>query len=97
MKAAAFELVRPATVEEAVAALARGGRVLAGGQSLVPLLAARSIEAAVLVDISGIAALHEITVTPGHVALGAMVTQRRTEGVETVHELARNRKRKANA
>ena len=46
MKAAPFTLRRPGTVAEAVAALAEGGTVLAGGQSLMPLLAMRTIEAA---------------------------------------------------
>ena len=44
MKAAPFAYARPATVEEAVAELAGSddeGKVLAGGQSLVPMLAMR--------------------------------------------------------
>ena len=55
MKPAAFEYVRPASVDEAVTALdAHGGmaRVLAGGQSLVPMLGMRLMRPAALVDIT---------------------------------------------
>ena len=58
MKAAPFDYVRPATVDDAVAALAGAdeeGKVLAGGQSLVPVLAMRLGRPAVLVDINAVA------------------------------------------
>ena len=57
MKAAPFNYVRPATVTEAVAALAEAAddaKVLAGGQSLVPVLAMRLGRPAVLVDINAV-------------------------------------------
>jgi 2-furoyl-CoA dehydrogenase FAD binding subunit len=63
MKPRPFDYVRPDTVEEAVALLAEYGddaRILAGGQSLVPMLNLRLIDASVLIDISRIAELDEI-------------------------------------
>ncbi|MEU4805462.1 FAD binding domain-containing protein [Actinosynnema sp. NPDC023587] len=52
MKAAPFEYVRPPTVDGAVAALRPGAAVLAGGQSLVPLLNTRARRPEVVVDVS---------------------------------------------
>ncbi|PSL55835.1 carbon-monoxide dehydrogenase medium subunit [Saccharothrix carnea] len=52
MKAARFDYVRATTVDVAVDALARGAVALAGGQSLVPLLNARSRRPEVVVDVS---------------------------------------------
>ena len=63
MKPRPFDYIRPDTVEEALALLAEYGddaRVLAGGQSLVPMLNLRIVEAAALIDISRIAALDAI-------------------------------------
>lgn len=54
MKPAAFDYVRVASWDEARAALGAGALVLAGGQSLVPLLNARAVRPARLVDINGI-------------------------------------------
>jgi CO/xanthine dehydrogenase FAD-binding subunit len=54
MKAAPFAYHRPDTVDEAVDALAGGdAKVLAGGQSLVPVLAMRLGRPGTLVDITG--------------------------------------------
>src|SRR6266576_6842600 len=64
MKPRPFDYIRPDTVEEAIALLAEYGeaaRVLAGGQSLVPMLNLRLIEADALIDISQIAALDVIS------------------------------------
>ena len=61
MKPAAFRYHAPKTIEEAVAMLAQyapdDGRVLAGGQSLVPTMAFRLARPHHLVDINGIADL----------------------------------------
>jgi carbon-monoxide dehydrogenase medium subunit len=57
MKAAPFDYVRPTTVEAAVGALAEHGgmaRVLAGGQSLVPMLHMRLMRPSAVVDINGL-------------------------------------------
>jgi carbon-monoxide dehydrogenase medium subunit len=77
MKPAPFRHYAPTTVEEAVALLARlapqDGRVLAGGQSLVPTMAFRLARPAHLVDINGIAALGRLSVEDGRLVIGACV------------------------
>jgi 2-furoyl-CoA dehydrogenase FAD binding subunit len=73
-----FDYLRPDTVEEAVALLAEYGedaRVLAGGQSLLPMLNLRLIEADALIDISQIAALDVIRDRGDKIEIGAAVTQ----------------------
>src|SRR5580700_5393188 len=77
MKPAAFRYHAPKTIDEAVALLAEvapeDGRVLAGGQSLVPTMAFRLAKPAHLVDINGVAALNRIAVADGKLAIGACV------------------------
>ncbi len=77
MKPAAFQYHAPKTVAEAVAVLAQvapaDGRVLAGGQSLVPTMAFRLARPAHLVDINGIAELDRIGAQDGKLAIGACV------------------------
>ena len=77
MKPAQFEYHAPGTVEEAVALLAqvapRGGRVLAGGQSLVPAMALRLALPAHLVDINGVKELERLAVEAGELSIGACV------------------------
>ena len=69
MKPAGFRYHAPKTIDEAVALLAEfaadDGRVLAGGQSLVPTMAFRLAKPAHLVDINGVAALNRIAVEGG--------------------------------
>ena len=64
MKPAPFAFVRPRTLEEALAALAGepGAKVLAGGQSLVPLLSMRLAAPSMLVDINALPDLGHVTV-----------------------------------
>lgn len=73
MKPASFEYHAPRTVEEAVAALAAvaplDGRVLAGGQTLVPAMAMRLARPAHLVDINGVAGFDRLE----HVADGLRI------------------------
>jgi len=77
MKPATFRYHAPKTVDEAVAALAefgpQDGRVLAGGQSLVPTMAFRLARPAHLVDINGVEALNRLAVDGGKLAIGACV------------------------
>jgi aerobic carbon-monoxide dehydrogenase medium subunit len=77
MKPAAFRYHAPKTVDEAVALLAEvaaeDGRVLAGGQSLVPTMAFRLARPGHLVDINGVAALNRIGVANGKLIIGACV------------------------
>src|SRR6202158_6457978 len=77
MKPAPFQYHAPKTVDEAVAVLAEvagaDGRVLAGGQSLVPTMAFRLARPAHLVDINGVEALNRIAVADGKLIIGACV------------------------
>lgn len=79
MKPAPFVWYSPRTVAEAVATLATadntesGVKVLAGGQSLVPVLAMRLAEPGHLVDINMISGLDQIEVTADGVRIGALV------------------------
>lgn len=77
MKPATFRYHAPKTIDEAVAALAefgpQDGRVLAGGQSLVPTMAFRLARPAHLVDINGVEALNRLAVDGGKLAIGACV------------------------
>ncbi|MSQ18044.1 MAG: xanthine dehydrogenase family protein subunit M [Betaproteobacteria bacterium] len=78
MKAAAFDYSRAASVEEACALLARHGpdaRLIAGGQSLVPMMAMRLVRPAVLVDIQRIASLNEWRVEKDFLCISACVRQ----------------------
>jgi len=80
MKPRPFDYVRPDTVEETLALLSQYGedaRILAGGQSLIPMLNLRLIDPAVLIDISRIAELDAITDRGAAVEIGAAVTQNR--------------------
>ena len=77
MKAPPFEWHRPASVSQAVAILAevapQDGRVLAGGQSLLPAMALRVARPPHLVDINGIATLSTLGVEAGSLRIGATV------------------------
>ncbi len=86
MKASAFEYVRVSSVDEAVAQLAELGdeaKVLAGGQSLVPLLNLRLANPAYLVDINRVGELNFITNGSG-VRVGALARHRDVERSELV-------------
>jgi carbon-monoxide dehydrogenase medium subunit len=75
MKAPRFAYARPASIAEALALLAEHkdeARVLAGGQSLVPMLNFRLAAPKVLVDVNRIAALSGIKVARNHVRIGAL-------------------------
>ena len=73
MKPPAFEYVAPATLDEAVVALADDdAMILAGGQSLVPMLNFRLLAPTRLVDITGIADLDYIKDWNGGLRIGAL-------------------------
>lgn len=78
MKPPAFDFLRPDSPEEALEALHRFGadaRVIAGGQSLVPMLNMRLARPAVLVDIMRLDTLRSIREERGEVVVGAGVRQ----------------------
>jgi CO/xanthine dehydrogenase FAD-binding subunit len=80
MKPAAFEYVVADSVEMAVASLAAGdARIIAGGQSLVPMLNFRLLRPAVLVDINRIAGLAFIRDDPRAVTIGALTRHHQLE------------------
>lgn len=72
---AKFDYVRPGSVAEAVAALRSGGedaKIIAGGQSLLPVLRLRLAAPSLLVDLGGIAELRQITDSGDRIVVGAM-------------------------
>lgn len=82
MKAAPFEYHAPATTDEAVSLLHEQGdecKALAGGQSLVPILALRLARFGSLVDLNNIPSLAGVEVTDGAVRIGAMTRQSSAE------------------
>ena len=88
MKAPAFAYAKPQSLAEALDLLARHGdaaQILAGGQTLIATLNMRLSAPAILVDITGLAALGGITLASDHVRLGALVTHR---AIEQSKELA---------
>jgi aerobic carbon-monoxide dehydrogenase medium subunit len=81
---AKFSYVRPASVSDAVSALADGGddaKVIAGGQSLLPLLRLRFAYPDLLVDIGGLDELRGVTDAGDHLLVGA-----RTTHYQVVHD-----------
>ncbi len=83
MKPAPFEYHAPRALDEALDLLARHGaeaKVLAGGQSLVPLMNMRLARPALVVDVNRVAGLGEVRpVGDGGLALGALTRQRTLE------------------
>ena len=87
MKPAPFEYVAARSLDEALAALADagdGGKVLAGGQSLVPLLALRLARPDVVVDVNPIGGLDRVVVEDHHLRIGALARHRAVELDERV-------------
>ena len=74
MKPAPFAYLRPSTLEEALTALAgeQGAKVLAGGQSLVPLLSMRLAAPSMLIDINALPDLGHIRTDAAGVRIGAL-------------------------
>ncbi|GAB2999156.1 FAD binding domain-containing protein [Amycolatopsis acidiphila] len=82
MKAAPFAYVRPSSLPEAVAELGGtggGGKVIAGGQSLTPVLAMRLARPDTLIDINAVDGLDRFARRDGFLEIGATVRQRRVE------------------
>ena len=85
MKAPHFEYHRPQTLSEALDLMSgMDVRVLAGGQSLVPMLNFRLLAPAALVDINGLTELRGISCSDGGLSFGAMVRQRDIERDSTL-------------
>jgi carbon-monoxide dehydrogenase medium subunit len=77
MKSAPFDYHAPRTVDHAVSLLAefagQGGRVIAGGQSFVPMMAFRLARPSHLVDINGVGELDRLQVEASTLHIGATV------------------------
>ena len=91
MKPPAFQYVAPKTLEEALEARAEHAddcAVLAGGQSLMPLLNLRMAFPGTVIDLAGVGELAGIREWDGGVAIGAMTRQRTAEGNALIRERA---------
>jgi CO/xanthine dehydrogenase FAD-binding subunit len=89
MKPAPFNLLRPKSVDEALALLQAHGdeaKVLAGGQSLVPLMNFRLAQPHNLIDLNGVEGLDPIRLDDQTLSLGAMVRQRDVERSPAIAE-----------
>jgi carbon-monoxide dehydrogenase medium subunit len=87
MKLPDVEYEAPTTVAEAIDLLAEHGdeaSVLAGGQSLIPLLALRLARPAVLIDINGVDELAGVSAADGRVTIGAVTREYVAEESQTV-------------
>ena len=86
MKPAPFDLLRPASVADAVTALAQGGPeacVLSGGQSLGPMLNLRVVQPKLLVQVNHLPDLAGVDEAPHAITLGACVTHAAIAGGRT--------------
>jgi len=96
MKPAQFDYAAPKTIEEAAALLAASngdGKIIAGGQSLMPMINFRLVKPAILIDINRIEGLDRIELKSNRVRIGATVRHCRTaadplisEHLPVVHE-----------
>jgi CO/xanthine dehydrogenase FAD-binding subunit len=84
VKPAPFEYRAPASIDEALPLLGEDSTVLAGGQSLVPLLNLRLARPELVVDINGIAELAYIDAEDGPLRIGALTRQVAVERSELV-------------
>ena len=90
MKPPVFDYIVPSSVDEALSVLAELGdaaKVLAGGQSLVPMMNFRLVRPPHLIDLNGLVELAGITRENGHLVIGAMTRQRAVERSALVREL----------
>src|SRR5918993_5948827 len=89
MKPAAFDYVRPDNLEEAISLLARSGgdaKILAGGQSLVPLLNFRMLRPTMLIDINRVSQLAYLREEGAGLRIGALTRHHTLEMSPLVKE-----------
>lgn len=82
MKPPPFDYVAAASLDEALAALAEGGedaKLLAGGQSLIPLMSLRLAYPSLLIDLNRVPELAAIGLANGTLSIGSMVRHRTVE------------------
>ena len=100
MKPAPFDYIAPTTLDEVIRALKAGdgeAKILAGGQSLMPMLNMRLARPTQLIDLAKISGLDSIREENGRIHIGAMTTKRTVERSSLVasrqpllHEATRN-------
>lgn len=91
MKPAAFDYARPPSLDAVLALLAEGRpdtKIIAGGQSLVPMMNYRLARPALLIDVNRIAGLDAIRVEGGELVIGAMARHRAVKESRIVAEAA---------
>lgn len=89
MKPAPFEYVQPESLEEALKVLQRSGpeaKLLAGGQSLMPLCNLRLIKPRVVIDLNLVPKLNVVKEVSGTLSIGAMARQSSVERSQAVRE-----------
>lgn len=90
MKPAPFEYAAPDTIDEAIHLISQNDpdevKILAGGQSLMPLLNMRLARPQILLDLSRVSELDYIREMDGGVAIGAMTTKRAVEDSPLIRE-----------
>ena len=87
MKAAAFDYVKPKTLQDALSLLAEAGdgaQLIAGGQTLLATLNLRLSEPSVLIDITDLTELKGITLVGDQLRIGALVTHTEIEDSELI-------------
>lgn len=90
MKAAAFDYVRADSLAHTLSLLAEHGseaKLIAGGQSLVPMMAMRLARPALLIDINRLAELKGLQLQADTVVMGAATRQREVEHDTALHEM----------
>jgi CO/xanthine dehydrogenase FAD-binding subunit len=88
MKAAAFDYLRAESLDHALEVLAQAGpdaKAIAGGQSLVPMMAMRLAQPSVLLDINRLEALKGVSYAPRLATMGATQRQRDVEDDISLH------------
>lgn len=89
MKPPPFDYIAATSLDEALTALAEGGdeaKVLAGGQSLIPLMSMRLAHPTLLIDVNGVDELATVERVNGSLRVGAMVRHRTAERSAEVRE-----------
>jgi CO/xanthine dehydrogenase FAD-binding subunit len=80
MKPAVFEYAAPKSISETMTLLGEHGydaKILAGGQSLMPVMNMRLAQPSILIDINGVEDMSRVEVSDDHIVLGATVRQQR--------------------
>ncbi len=90
LKPAPFEYVRPSSIDEALAVLAEhpDAVVLAGGQSLVPMLNMRLVAPSHVVDIGALPGLKEVSIEDGRLRIGALLRHCELAASQAIAEAA---------